>query len=129
MQAREAAQRSPWQRDRPWELRSKCSSAGTWRSQPELFEIEGRRPIPEVFGRALDAWQSIILHPSDVTLVVSHKSVLRAMICSALGLGPAAFRAIDVHNSGVTTFWINQTGEAMLQNMNLTTHLAMPLKY
>ena len=85
--------------------------------------------MPAVFEAAQDAWQEIMLHDSDVTLVVTHKSVLRALVCVALGLGPGAFRAIDIHNSGVSMFWVNTEAEAMLQSLNLTTHLAMPLKY
>lgn len=83
----------------------------------------------EVFERARQAWQDIIEHPADVALVVSHKSVLRAMFCVAMGLGPDGFRALDVHNAGVSIFWVNKNAEAMLQNMNLTTHLALSLKY
>lgn len=104
-------------------------NAGVWRSRPEDFVIDGRRPVHEVFAHAKEAWQDIIMHPSDVTLVVSHKSVLRALYCVAMGLGPAAFRALDIHNAGVSIFWVNTNAEAMLQNMNLTTHLAMPLRY
>jgi serine/threonine-protein phosphatase PGAM5 len=98
-------------------------AAGSWREKPDEFEIEGHKPIHRVFERANCAWETIVLHPSDVTLVVSHKSVLRALICVALGLGPAAFRAVDMHNAGVSVFWINRNGEAMLQNLNMTAHL------
>eukprot|EP00892_Ulva_mutabilis_P005603 jgi/Ulvmu1/3414/UM016_0032.1 len=102
---------------------------GSWRADPAQFEIEGRRPIHEVFHQAGLAWQRIILHPSDVTLVVTHKSVLRALVCTALGLGPEAFRAVDVHNAGVTVFWVNRNGEAMLQSLNMTSHLYTGLPY
>ena len=91
--------------------------------------IDGHRPVHDVFAAAQDAWQDIISHPSDVTLVVSHKSVLRALVCVALGLGPESFRAIDIHNSGVSVFWVNKNTEAMLQSLNLTMHLGTPLKY
>jgi broad specificity phosphatase PhoE len=103
--------------------------AGIWRSRPEDFVIDGRQPVHEVFAQAKEAWMDIILHPSDVTLVISHKSVLRAMFCVAMGLGPPAFRALEVHNAGVSIFWVNRNAEALLQNMNLTTHLAVPLRY
>ena len=99
------------------------TGAGSWRADPAHFEIDGRCPIHEVFQRAELAWQHIALDPSDVTLVVSHKSVLRALVCTALGLGPEAFRAVDVHNAGVTMFWVNRNGEAMLQSLNMTSHL------
>ena len=105
------------------------ASADMWRTQPEKFEIEGMWPVAAVFEAAKDAWASIIRHPSDVSLVVTHKSVLRALVCVAMGMGPAAFRAVDIHNSGVSVFWVNKNGEPMLQNLNLTTHLALSVKY
>lgn len=98
-------------------------AAEDWRSKPTEFEIEGFKPIHKVFEQAQRAWNDIILDPSDVTLVVSHKSVLRALVCTALGLGPAAFRAVDMHNSGVSIFWVNKNGEPMLQSLNMTSHL------
>jgi serine/threonine-protein phosphatase PGAM5 len=103
--------------------------AGMWRQRPEAFEIDGHMPVHDVFAAARVAWAEIVSHESDVTLVVSHKSVLRALVCVALGLGPESFRAIDIYNSGVTIFWVNTDSEAMLQSLNLTTHLAMTLRY
>lgn len=37
-------------------------------------------------------------------LVVTHKSILRALLCVAMGLPTIAFRAVDVHNGGVCAF-------------------------
>ena len=37
-------------------------------------------------------------------LVVTHKSIARALLCVALGILPEGFRAIDVHNGGVCIF-------------------------
>lgn len=37
-------------------------------------------------------------------LVVTHKSILRALLCVALNLPPVSFRAFDIHNAGVCTF-------------------------
>jgi serine/threonine-protein phosphatase PGAM5 len=102
---------------------------GAWRTSPEHFEINGRKPIHEVFDNAAFAWQEIIQHPSDVTLVVTHKSILRALICTAIGLGPESFRAVDIHNAGVSCFWVNKNSEAMLQHLNLASHLDYSLKY
>jgi len=68
-------------------------------------------------------WQDLVLRPEHTVLAVTHKSILRALVCSALGLGPASFRALDVHNAGVVVFVVNKRGEPMLQNLNLTSHL------
>ncbi|KVH96984.1 Histidine phosphatase superfamily, clade-1 [Cynara cardunculus var. scolymus] len=56
-------------------------------------------------------------------LVVTHKSMLRALICAALGLSPERFRAFDVNNGGISVFKFNKQGEAMLQSLNMTAHM------
>lgn len=55
--------------------------------------------------------------------MVTHKSLLRAMMCTAMGLGPDRFRAIDVNNGGISVFIVNQRGEPMLESLNMTAHL------
>ena len=40
----------------------------------------------------------------NVHLLITHKSILRALLCVALRLGPASFRAIDAHNGSVSIF-------------------------
>lgn len=38
---------------------------------------------------------------------MSHKSLSRAMLCIALGLGPEFFRCVDINNGGLTTIrWV-----------------------
>jgi broad specificity phosphatase PhoE len=39
--------------------------------------------------------------PGTLHLVVTHKSLLRAMLCTSLGLPPRQFRAIDISNAAV----------------------------
>ena len=36
--------------------------------------------------------------------MVTHKSILRALLCVALGLPPTSFRAFDIHNGGICNF-------------------------
>ena len=42
--------------------------------------------------------------PGSVHLMVTHKSILRALLCVALGLPPTSFRAFDIHNGGICNF-------------------------
>lgn len=42
--------------------------------------------------------------PGRQHLVVTHKYILRALICVSLGLPPTSFRAFDVNNGGICTF-------------------------
>ncbi|KAJ3694495.1 hypothetical protein LUZ60_009975 [Juncus effusus] len=94
-----------------------------WRENPSNFHVNGIYPIQKLWGTAREAWKEILLTPGENFLVVTHKSILRALICTALGLGPERFRAIDVNNGGICVFTFNKRGEAMLQAMNLTAHM------
>ena len=46
----------------------------------------------------------ILLAEGSSHLVVTHKSILRALLCVAMGLPTVAFRAVDIHNGGVCVF-------------------------
>lgn len=46
----------------------------------------------------------MLLAEGSCHLVVTHKSILRALLCVALGLPTVAFRAIDIHNGGICVF-------------------------
>ena len=46
----------------------------------------------------------ILLSEGSAHLVVTHKSILRALLCVAMGLPKVAFRAVDCNNGGVTVF-------------------------
>jgi serine/threonine-protein phosphatase PGAM5 len=43
----------------------------------------------------------MLSYPGSTHLVVTHKSLLRSMLCTALGLPPRQFRAIDLANGAV----------------------------
>lgn len=46
----------------------------------------------------------ILEAPGSNHLVVTHKSMMRAFLCTALALPPTSFRAVDIHNGGVSIF-------------------------
>lgn len=125
----------------------------TWRQRPAEFTFDGRWPLKEVFDQAKEAWQGeqltcilltgrdwqactcsnpdgciafaaeILTAPGSSHLVITHKSMMRAFLCVALGLPPSSFRAVDIHNGGVSTFRVNKRGEPMLTSMNQTAHM------
>ena len=47
------------------------------------------------------ATPDMLSHPGSTHLVITHKSLLRSMLCTALGLPPRQFRAIDLANGAV----------------------------
>ncbi|CAB4306475.1 unnamed protein product [Prunus armeniaca] len=95
----------------------------TWREDPANFYVNGIYPVRELWGTAREAWKEILFTPGEHVLVITHKSILRALICTALGLGPERFRAIDVNNGGISVFNFNKKGEAMIQSLNMTAHM------
>ncbi|KAG2687599.1 hypothetical protein I3760_09G059200 [Carya illinoinensis] len=95
----------------------------TWREDPANFCVNGVYPVRKLWGTAREAWREILLSPGESFLVVTHKSILRSLICTALGLPPERFRAIDVNNGGISVFNFNKRGEAMLQSLNMTAHM------
>lgn len=94
-----------------------------WREDPVNFCVNGVYPLRKLWETAREAWLEILFTPGENFLVVSHKSLLRALICTALGLGPERFRSIDLNNGGLCVFNFNQRGEAMLQSLNMTAHM------
>lgn len=95
----------------------------TWREDPANFNVDGIYPVRKLWGTAREAWREILSSPGESFLVITHKSILRALICTALGLGPERFRAVDVNNGGISVFTFNRRGEAILQSLNMTAHM------
>ncbi|MBA0663428.1 hypothetical protein Goklo_003547 [Gossypium klotzschianum] len=95
----------------------------TWREDPANFYVNGVYPLRRLWATARDAWREILFTPGESFLVVTHKSIVRALICTALGLPPERFRSIDVNNGGISTFVFNKRGEAMLKSLNMTAHM------
>ncbi|KAG0454602.1 hypothetical protein HPP92_023894 [Vanilla planifolia] len=95
----------------------------SWREDPSNFNVDGIYPIRKLWDSAREAWREILFMPGESFLVVTHKSILRALVCTALGLSPERFRSIDINNGGVSVFKFNRKGEAMLQCLNMTAHM------
>ncbi|XP_014519166.1 probable 2-carboxy-D-arabinitol-1-phosphatase isoform X2 [Vigna radiata var. radiata] len=94
-----------------------------WREDPANFIMNGRYPARDLWITARDCWKEMLLSPGESFLVVTHKSILRALICTALGLDPERFRSIDINNGGLCVFNFNVRGEAMLKGLNMTAHM------
>ncbi|KGN64677.1 probable 2-carboxy-D-arabinitol-1-phosphatase [Cucumis sativus] len=95
----------------------------TWREDPAEFCVNGVYPLRKIWSTAREAWKEILLSPGENFAVVTHKSILRALVCTALGLGPERFRSIEINNGGISVFKFNDRGEAMLQSLNMTAHM------
>ncbi|KAK7246511.1 hypothetical protein RIF29_41380 [Crotalaria pallida] len=95
----------------------------TWREDPANFYMNGRYPVRDLWQAARVCWKEMLLSPGKSFLVVTHKSILRALTCTALGLGPERFRSLDINNGGMCVFIFNIKGEAMLEGLNMTAHM------
>ncbi|CAK9181807.1 unnamed protein product [Ilex paraguariensis] len=63
----------------------------TWREDPSNFSVNGVYPVLKLWETASEAWKEILFTPGENFLVVTHKSMLRALICTALGLEPERY--------------------------------------
>jgi 2-carboxy-D-arabinitol-1-phosphatase len=76
----------------------------TWQTDPSNFEIDGCKPVVELWYRASLAWRDILLD-TDVhrcALVVAHNAVNQALVATAVGLQPTFFRRLLQSNAAST---------------------------
>jgi probable phosphoglycerate mutase len=75
-----------------------------WQQRPAEFELDGHAPVRELWRRASAAWGAVLGHPAvaSAALVVAHNATNQALICTALGLPPSAFRRLTQTNAAHT---------------------------
>ena len=49
--------------------------------------------------------------------------MIRALICTSLGLEPSGFRSFNVQNGGISVLRVNQLGETMVESSNQIAHM------
>ncbi len=102
-----------------------------WRQHPKQLKMQRPDgtdfyPIADLYDRAQAFWPDVILANAGKTiLVVGHSGINRALITTAIGLGPASYQTFDQSNCGISV--LNFTaglGDAVqLESINLTAHL------
>jgi phosphoserine phosphatase len=104
-----------------------------WRDAPHELKmaLDGQEflPVPDLYDRARQFWQTILpQHSNQTILVVAHSGINRALINSAIGLTPADYQRIDQSNCGITV--LNFAGgfgdPVQIESLNLTAHLGTP---
>ncbi len=70
------------------------------------------------------ATAEILAKPGATHLVVTHKSMTRALMGVALGLPPTGFRYLQVGNGSVSVWRINKQAKPILVTLNLTAHIS-----
>jgi phosphoserine phosphatase len=106
-----------------------------WRQQPERLKMRRSDgtdfyPIADLYDRATAFWQSVIpANPDKTILVVGHSGINRALITTAIGLGPASYQTFDQSNCCISV--LNFAGgfgdPVQLESINLTAHLGQAI--
>ncbi|HIK45705.1 MAG TPA: histidine phosphatase family protein [Leptolyngbyaceae cyanobacterium M65_K2018_010] len=113
-----------------------------WRQDPVNFvmaipkpgQAEGQTedfyPIRSLYQQATRFWQTLLAsHAGQTLLVVAHSAINRALISTAIGLGPEYFNQLNQANCGITVlnFANGWNSPVQVEAMNLTSHLGAPL--
>ncbi len=116
-----------------------------WRHRPDELELEGRFPVRDLWQQAQEFWQMLAeqvksvppassdrgtdpRHPLTV-LVVGHSGINRALVSTAIGLGPVHYHRLGQDNCAISVLNFPQGLGAppQLESLNITAHLGQPL--
>ncbi|MEL6381095.1 MAG: histidine phosphatase family protein [Cyanobacteria bacterium J06626_18] len=87
-------------------------------------------PVRSLYDRAPQFWQAILpKHQDQTLLIVAHSAINRALIGTALGLGPDRHENLHQANCAISLLNFSGTlGEGVqLETMNLTSHMGETL--
>jgi probable phosphoglycerate mutase len=101
-----------------------------WRLRPGEFRMELANnevlyPVRSLYDRARLFWNYLLTaYAGKSILLVSHGGTIRALIATALGLGPANFHSFQQSNCGLSRLrFPSDSREARLDLLNDTAHL------
>ncbi|MEL7334075.1 MAG: histidine phosphatase family protein, partial [Cyanobacteria bacterium J06560_2] len=110
-----------------------------WRHDPKAFKMpvpneDGTTtdfyPAREIWQRATQFWQTVLeKHAGQTVLLVGHSAINRALVGSAIGLGPESLNSMGQSNCAINV--LNFTGGwedgVQLESLNLTSHMGEPI--
>ncbi|MGB3199254.1 MAG: histidine phosphatase family protein [Nodosilinea sp.] len=87
-------------------------------------------PIRELYQQAARFWQELLAaHQGQTLLIVAHSAINRALVSTAIGLGPERFNSLNQANCNISV--LNFAGgwgsPVQVEAMNLTSHMGAPL--
>jgi probable phosphoglycerate mutase len=94
-----------------------------WLEEPEGMAFPGGESLAAVRGRAADFNRLLAAAPQRQIAVVSHRSVIKALLADALGLGDKWFWAFHLDNASVTVLLHDEVRGFVLAKLNETSHL------
>jgi probable phosphoglycerate mutase len=101
-----------------------------WRMRPDTFSMRltdnrVHYPVRDLYKRARYFWNYLLaVHSGKSVLLVTHGGTIRALISTALGLGPEHFHSFQQSNCGLSGLrfpW--GSGSAKVDLLNDTAHL------
>ncbi len=110
-----------------------------WRQDPNEFKMaiaaaDGSTtdfyPVREIWEQAVAFWPTLLKeHDGQTVLLVAHSAINRALIGSAIGLGPESLNQMGQDNCAINVlnFPSSWTDGVQLESMNLTSHLGAAL--
>ncbi|MEM9152001.1 MAG: histidine phosphatase family protein [Cyanobacteria bacterium P01_F01_bin.3] len=111
----------------------------SWRQAPNEFKMplpndDGTTrdfyPAREIWERAATFWQEILeKHKGQTILLVAHSAINRALVGSAIGLGPESLNSMGQSNCAINVLNFPGGWEdgVQLESLNLTSHMGTPL--
>ncbi|MCJ7576226.1 MAG: histidine phosphatase family protein [Dehalococcoidia bacterium] len=93
-----------------------------WHNNPDKVRMSGGESLEDVRRRAVEVVNDIVSRHQGNVLLVSHRVVIKVLICCLLGLDNSHFRNIDQDVGGITIFdYVD--GRFVLTRHNDTSHL------
>ena len=93
-----------------------------WHNNPDKVRMPGGESLEDVRRRAVEVVNDIVSRHQGNVLLVSHRVVIKVLICCLLGLDNSHFRNINQDVGGITIFdYVD--GRFVLTRHNDTSHL------
>ena len=109
-----------------------------WRNRPQDFcmqlpkgeGFEAFFPVRSLYQQAQDFWRTLLsAHVGQTILVVAHSAINRALLSTAIGLGPEKFTSLQQSNCAISVLNFANGWEepAQIESINLTDHMGEPV--
>lgn len=97
--------------------------AALWKTAPHALRIPGGESLQDLAARAVDAFVLLLhAHPRGNIVLVSHDSVIRVLLCHALGLPLSSYDVLAPSPCGISMLAC-APGRCTLESFNETQHL------
>jgi broad specificity phosphatase PhoE len=93
-----------------------------WHNNPDKVKMPGGESLEDVTRRAVEVVNDVLSRHQGNVLLVSHRVVIKVLICYLLGLDNSHFRNINQDVGGITIFNYAD-GRFVLTRHNDTSHL------